>query len=109
MRARPPERGIFPLDHDGECKMQIKLYLDCLKTSKSEHNSCRALSKSYLECRMDNQLMAREDLSNLGLGDGPESLYVRVQPVEGEKEAKGFIAGTGVKSSNVNKGGWFFR
>lgn len=107
IRARPPERGIFPLDHDGECKTQMRAFLDCLKTSKSEHNACKALSKGYLECRMDHELMAREDLANLGLGSGPENQYVRREGNEGEKEAKGFVAGTGVKSSNKRGGAWF--
>ena len=25
VQPRPPERGVFPLDHDGECKDQMKV------------------------------------------------------------------------------------
>ncbi|CAG8478522.1 10065_t:CDS:2 [Ambispora gerdemannii] len=50
--ATPPERGSFPLDHEGECKKLVKEYLECLKQNKSDNGACRHLSKAYLECRM---------------------------------------------------------
>jgi cytochrome c oxidase assembly protein subunit 19 len=96
--ARPPERGIFPLDHDGECKAPMIEFLACLKRNNSEHNSCRELSKMYLACRMDHELMAKDDFSNLGLGDSKS--YSRVATNEGEKESKGFVAGIGVKGGS---------
>lgn len=99
VNVRPPERGIFPLDHDGECKKQMKEFIECLKISNSEHHSCREMSKKYLQCRMDNELMMKEDLSKLGLGDGTAN-YVRVSSNEGDKESKGFVAGIGVRASN---------
>lgn len=27
IQTRPPERGVFPLDHDGECKDHMKVRL----------------------------------------------------------------------------------
>ena len=78
-------------------------FLGCLKKNNSEHHLCREHSKKYLQCRMDNELMAREDLSNLGLGENKS--YTRLPSTEGNKESKGFVAGIGVKASN--KG--FFR
>jgi len=68
----PPERGSFPLDHDGECKQAMQVYLNCLKTNKSESKVCRPQSKAYLECRMSNGLMERDSWDNLGLGDIPD-------------------------------------
>ena len=47
--VKPPERGIFPLDHDGECKALMKLYVACLRTSDSDHYRCRTESGNYLK------------------------------------------------------------
>lgn len=86
--VKPPQRGIFPLDHDAECKPamdvsfrvehrivcvsrshvfepSIQKYLDCLNESRDVHYKCRELSKEYLQCRMDKQLMAQEDLNKV--------------------------------------------
>lgn len=73
-----PERGSFPLDHDAECKHLISSYLRCLK--KPRHSSasgkiqagindeeCRLIAKDYLQCRMDKNLMAKDEMKNLGL------------------------------------------
>ncbi|KAI0508494.1 hypothetical protein F5B22DRAFT_620734 [Xylaria bambusicola] len=50
----PPERGSFPLDHDGECKHVMKQYLSCIKKVKGlNDDECRNIAKSYLACRMD--------------------------------------------------------
>ncbi|KAL4976727.1 hypothetical protein BDW66DRAFT_134165 [Aspergillus desertorum] len=49
-----PERGSFPLDHDGECKHLIQSYLKCLKLQRGVNDEeCRRLAKGYLACRMD--------------------------------------------------------
>ncbi|KAL8278382.1 hypothetical protein RQP46_009274 [Phenoliferia psychrophenolica] len=68
--AKPPDRGSFPLDHDGECKDVMKKYLDCMKTSKSKSTDCRHLSREYLGCRMDKGLMERVEWTDLGFQDG---------------------------------------
>eukprot|EP01137_Pigoraptor_chileana_P028606 Opistho-2@12737 len=67
-KPRPPERGSFPLDHDGECKDSMRVFMDCLARGHYDSSLCRAESKAYLECRMDRDLMAREDLNKLGFG-----------------------------------------
>ena len=69
--VKPPQRGIFPLDHEAECKERMEQYLECLKGSKDVHHKCRELSKSYLQCRMDNQLMSKENLDDVS-----ENLYL---------------------------------
>lgn len=81
----PPERGSFPLDHDGvcmltgECKDLVTDYLRCLKNHKNDNGQCRHLSKAYLECRMNkcvlanSNLMERDDMDNLGFGDLKQS------------------------------------
>ena len=106
--VKPPERGVFALDHDSECKDAMKTYLSCLKENKQDHFPCKAFSRSYLQCRMDKDLMMTEPLDNLGLGDSKQ--YVRVQPTKDtntSKESKGFIAGTGVAPSGGSWGiGW---
>ncbi|KAI0880356.1 uncharacterized protein GGS22DRAFT_175037 [Annulohypoxylon maeteangense] len=69
-KPTPPQRGSFPLDHDGECTDVMKKYLTCLKNGKGINiEECRSLSKSYLLCRMDRNLMAKDDMKNLGFAD----------------------------------------
>ncbi|KAL2178656.1 uncharacterized protein P884DRAFT_240678 [Thermothelomyces heterothallicus CBS 202.75] len=82
----PPQRGSFPLDHDGECKHVMMSYLDCIKKVKGvNEEQCRMLAKSYLACRMDRNLMARDDFKNLGFKEESQ------QPKQSE------IGETGVK------------
>ncbi|KAF2963251.1 hypothetical protein GQX73_g10326 [Xylaria multiplex] len=69
-KPTPPERGSFPLDHDGECKHVMTRYLSCIKKVKGLNDEeCRNLAKSYLACRMDRNLMARDDFKNLGFAE----------------------------------------
>lgn len=99
VKVKPPERGVFALDHDGECRSYMKIYLNCLKHNKADQHECKDQSKAYLNCRMETGLMLKEDLSNLGFGEAGN--YVRITHDESQgKETKGFIAGLGVKSSN---------
>ncbi|KAI4700500.1 Cytochrome c oxidase assembly protein cox19 [Alternaria sp. Ai002NY15] len=76
-KPNPPERGSFPLDHDGECKDIMLSYLRCIKSHRGTNDpECRGLSKSYLSCRMDRNLMAPDSFKNLGFGedsDGPNA------------------------------------
>jgi len=63
----PPQRGSFPLDHDAECQPIMKDYLKCLKSHRGVNdNECRMLSKMYLSCRMERNLMAPDEMKNLG-------------------------------------------
>ncbi|KAJ5212564.1 uncharacterized protein N7498_004210 [Penicillium cinerascens] len=67
-KPSPPERGSFPLDHDGECKHIISGYLKCIKSNRGTNDeACRRLAKDYLACRMDKNLMAPDNFNNLGL------------------------------------------
>jgi cytochrome c oxidase assembly protein subunit 19 len=77
-KINPPQRGSFPLDHEGthhffvldgvtsshtglalpifrtgDCKTFMLEYLGCLKANGNDNGKCRLLSKRYLECRMD--------------------------------------------------------
>nr|XP_034189079.1 cytochrome c oxidase assembly protein COX19 [Osmia lignaria] len=65
----PPEKGSFPLDHEGSCKELMIKYMRCLFQNKNENTMCRSVAKEYLACRMDNELMVREDWSALGYSD----------------------------------------
>ncbi|KAF9107246.1 Cytochrome c oxidase assembly protein cox19 [Mortierella sp. GBA35] len=67
--APPPDRGSFPLDHDGECTVFMKAYLNCLKENENNNGKCRHFSKQYLSCRMDKGLMGSDDFKNLGFRD----------------------------------------
>ncbi|XP_010917773.1 uncharacterized protein [Elaeis guineensis] len=64
----PPEKGVFPLDHLHECDLEKKEYIACLKSSGHKSEKCRHFSKKYLECRMERNLMAKQEMSELGFG-----------------------------------------
>ncbi|TVY54174.1 Cytochrome c oxidase assembly protein COX19 [Lachnellula cervina] len=69
-KPTPPERGSFPLDHDGECKDVMMNYLSCIKKVKGTNEAeCRSIAKTYLSCRMDRNLMAKDEFKNLGFGE----------------------------------------
>lgn len=69
----PPERGSFPLDHDGDCKHIISGYLRCLRHEGGTNSeNCRMLAKQYLKCRMDHNLMAPDSFSNLGFASAEQ-------------------------------------
>jgi len=69
----PPQRGSFPLDHDGECKDFMTRYLKCIKRARGvNEDECRNVAKSYLACRMERNLMAKDDFKHLGFGEPGE-------------------------------------
>lgn len=68
-KPRPPEKGVFPLDHFGECTHVKDAYLTCLQKNQAASDNCKELAKAYLECRMKRSLMAEQDLSELGFED----------------------------------------
>lgn len=70
---RPPDKGSFPLDHEGECRTQMIDYLECLKKNNLDGSICRDFSQRYLKCRMDTQLMAQEEWRTLGFKEPPKS------------------------------------
>ncbi|PVD38844.1 hypothetical protein C0Q70_01468 [Pomacea canaliculata] len=67
--VKPPEKGSFPLDHDGECREFMKKYMKCLRENRQENTMCREQSMAYLNCRMEKNLMLREDWKKLGYSD----------------------------------------
>ena len=68
-KTKPPEKGSFPLDHEGECKENMVKYMQCLRENKMQNSQCRDESKEYLQCRMDRNLMAKEPWSKLGYSE----------------------------------------
>ncbi|KAG6059470.1 hypothetical protein E4U17_006199 [Claviceps sp. LM77 group G4] len=88
-RPTPPERGSFPLDHDGECKHVMTTYLACIKKVRGlNDDECRNIAKAYLSCRMDRNLMARDEFKNLGFAS-PTETASGPQQSEPEKGVKG--------------------
>jgi cytochrome c oxidase assembly protein subunit 19 len=71
--------------------------LKCLRENGNDHFPCKNLSKEYLQCRMDRDLMAKDEMDNLGLGE--HRSYERKPCEEGIKESKGFVAGLTVQGS----------
>jgi cytochrome c oxidase assembly protein subunit 19 len=95
--VRPPQRGIFPLDHAAECREPMQSYLACLEENEEKHHKCRELSRRYLQCRMDHQLMAQENLDNMGYSD--EAKVQGAREYDMAKEKAGFIAGKHVSEA----------
>ncbi|KAI8018703.1 Cytochrome c oxidase assembly protein COX19 [Camellia lanceoleosa] len=70
VRPVPPEKGVFPLDHMHLCDLEKKEYINCLKSGGHKSEKCKHFSKKYLECRMEKNLMAKQDMSELGFEKG---------------------------------------
>ncbi|KAG0553537.1 hypothetical protein M758_12G018000 [Ceratodon purpureus] len=83
LQPNPPEKGVFPLDHLQECKQAMREYMQCLKESKYSSERCRQLSKAYLECRMDRNLMVKQDLNELGFKEPSNDSPKPVEAVTG--------------------------
>ncbi|KAL7942378.1 hypothetical protein V8C42DRAFT_347865 [Trichoderma barbatum] len=80
-KPTPPQRGSFPLDHDGECKKVMTSYLACMKKVRGvNEDECRNLAKAYL-----SNLMARDEFKNLGFAEPAPAKA----PAEPEKGVKG--------------------
>lgn len=65
-KPTPPDKGSFPLDHENACKLQMTKYMNCLRNCSNDNSNCRIEAKEYLQCRMDNELMAKEEWKSLG-------------------------------------------
>lgn len=89
--VRPPQRGIFPLDHMAECQSPMNAYVDCLKENKDMHHKCRDFSKAYLQCRIDHNLMSKENLDQMGFSS--ETQVEGAREYDNSKEKAGFVAG----------------
>ncbi len=68
----------------GECKPFMQAFLKCMKDSKFDSSLCRVQSEAYLKCMMERyrvllcalmfrELMAKEDLANLGFGQSEQA------------------------------------
>ncbi|KEY71620.1 hypothetical protein S7711_08088, partial [Stachybotrys chartarum IBT 7711] len=91
-KPNPPQRGSFPLDHDGECKTAMTEYLACMKKARGANGTeeCRNLAKAYLSCRMDRNLMARDEFKNLGFSATQDPVKQdKQQPPGPDKGEKG--------------------
>ncbi|KXH25120.1 CHCH domain-containing protein [Colletotrichum simmondsii] len=65
--------GLLIHTRSGECKHVIATYLECIKKVRGVNDAeCRDLAKSYLACRMDRNLMAKDEFRNLGFDNGPK-------------------------------------
>ncbi|CAI7993252.1 Cytochrome c oxidase assembly protein COX19 [Geodia barretti] len=63
LKPKPPDKGSFPLDHDGECRDHMMKFLSCLKEKGSDNSLCRDESQSIPQCRLDRVLNDTEDSS----------------------------------------------
>lgn len=65
-KVTPPLKGSFPLDHEQRCKPQMSDYMRCLDSNENSNERCRTFAKLYFQCRMDEGLMDKDELSRLG-------------------------------------------
>mmetsp|Transcript_25491 Transcript_25491/g.57924 ORF Transcript_25491/g.57924 Transcript_25491/m.57924 type:complete len:135 (-) Transcript_25491:70-474(-) len=94
MVGKPPDKGSFPLDHFSECSDLKAEYLQCLRSHGYDNMSCRYLSKKYLECRMDRNLMRAEPMKNLGFMEEESTPKpARKRDRSATKEDAGWIVG----------------
>ncbi|XP_057871672.1 uncharacterized protein LOC131078052 isoform X1 [Cryptomeria japonica] len=89
LKPVPPEKGVFPLDHLHECDLEKKTYMVCLKSNNYKSEKCRDFSKKYLECRMERNLMAKQDISELGFPEANGSVKAEVTDSSNEGYEKG--------------------
>lgn len=78
-KPRPPDKGSFPLDHEGECRKFKEIFMECIRANRYESNKCRLESKQYLQCRMDRDLMAKESFDKLGFHDTDDKVKTDVK------------------------------
>lgn len=92
---KAPDKGSFPLDHFGECSNAKKAYMGCLKDHgmQTQSEECRKLSAAYLQCRMDTELMAKEELQKLGFSEGQQAARGDTPSESIEQAKRGFVAG----------------
>jgi len=72
MQVFAPLKGSFPIDHFKECDEYYKNYMNCIKSNSGASTKCRNETKEYMECRMNKDLMEKQELKNLGLQNIPE-------------------------------------
>ena len=71
-QAKPPEKGVFPLDHFDECRDEKAAYMKCVQSATGSDGvvvseRCSGQARTYLECRMKKGLMAQQELDGLGI------------------------------------------
>lgn len=74
-------------------------YMRCLKANKNDAGACRPEARDYLGCRMDNELMGRDDFKNLGLGDVPATGAAATSASASTSAGTGAQADTGAAAS----------
>ena len=75
-----PEKGSFPIDHFQECSDIIEKYLTCINKHELMPKRCQKIQLEYLNCRMENGLMKKESMEDLG--------FTRQNTYETEMERK---------------------
>lgn len=48
-KPTPPDKGSFPLDHDGICKSSMSKYMKCLVKENNNNSKCRLEAKGMRE------------------------------------------------------------
>lgn len=107
LTPKPPAKGSFPLDHLGECESFQRAYDRCVRENKGQAGLCREEVRRYLGCRMQADLMAKEDFKALGLDASKDSASASVPApgVERGGAQDGFVAGMKLATQRARAGG----
>ena len=84
---KPPLRGSFPLDHDHICQPHVLEFINCVKGNRGDSQPCRDIAKKYFECRMENELMEKGSLEDIGFFDGEGVINVKQSGANGQQRA----------------------
>ena len=101
--VKPPDKGSFPIDHDNICVAFISTYLACLRNKHISAFDCRREQRDYLQCRMDNQLMAKTTWDKLGFSQDELSAMPEYQPPPRsvhDSPSTGTVSGSSVVSGD---------
>ena len=105
VKPKAPDKGSFPIDHFDECTEIHDQYMRCLRRNKNDNMSCRYISKEYLRCRMEHNLMAPETMEHLGFTDDDESEKQARKIIHSgrhEKEKEGWLPAR----DSIERRGW---
>lgn len=99
---RPPTKGSFPLDHLGECGEFARVYEACVRDNGGEAGRCREAARKYLGCRMEADLMVKEDFKKLGLGAEQDRTGSRKEHDSRADVRDGFVSGMKLAQQRKN-------
>jgi len=63
------------LDRENVCRRFMISYMKCLNNNEHTIDKCRKEALHYFKCRMDNELMEKQDFDKLGYTEAEVAKY----------------------------------